>query len=80
MEQPIGSRLRKEYHRALCCHPVCLTYTLSTSGEMQAGWVISWNRDRWEKHQQLQICGWYHSNGRKQKGAKEPPDEGEGGK
>ena len=31
MEQLIGSRLRKEYDRAICCHPVCLTYTLGTS-------------------------------------------------
>ena len=31
MEQLIGSRLRKEYDRAVCCHPVCLTYMLSTS-------------------------------------------------
>ena len=31
MEQMIGSRLRKEYDRAICCHPVCLTYMLSTS-------------------------------------------------
>ena len=39
MEQLIGSRLRKEYDRAVCCHPVCLTYTLlSTSGEM-VGWM-----------------------------------------
>ena len=27
----IGSRSRKEYNRAVCCHPVCLTYTLNTS-------------------------------------------------
>ena len=27
----IGSRLRKEYDRAVCCHPVCLTYMVSTS-------------------------------------------------
>ena len=26
-----GSRSRKEYNRALCCYPVCLTYMLSTS-------------------------------------------------
>ena len=26
----IGSRSRKEYNRAICCHPVCLTYRLST--------------------------------------------------
>ena len=30
VEQLIGSRLRKEYNRAVCCHPVCLTYMLST--------------------------------------------------
>ena len=29
MEQLIGSRWRK-YDRAVCCHPVCLTYMLST--------------------------------------------------
>ena len=26
-----GSRSRKEYDRAVCCYPVCLTYMLSTS-------------------------------------------------
>ena len=31
MEQLIDSGLRKEYHRAVCCHPVCLTYMLSIS-------------------------------------------------
>ena len=31
MEQLISSRSRKEYNRAVCHHPVCLTYTLSTS-------------------------------------------------
>ena len=31
MEQLIGSRWRKEYDRAICCHPVCLTDRLSTS-------------------------------------------------
>ena len=31
MEQLIGSRLRKAYATAVCCHPVCLTCTLSTS-------------------------------------------------
>ena len=38
MEQLIGSRLRKEYDRAVCFHPVCLTCMLSTSWEMQ-GWI-----------------------------------------
>ena len=31
IEQLIGSGLRKEYNRAVCCHPVYLTYVLSTS-------------------------------------------------
>ena len=35
-----------------------------------------WNQDRWEKHQQSQICG-YHSNGKKLKETKN--DEGKGG-
>ena len=41
--------------------------------------MTSWNQDSWEKHQQPQICGWYHSNGRKQGGTKELLDESEGG-
>ena len=40
MEQLIGSRLRKEYDRAVCWHPVGLTYKLSTSWEM-SGWMSS---------------------------------------
>ena len=35
--------------------------------------------DCWEKYQQPQICTWYHSNGRKRRGTKEPLDEGERG-
>ena len=31
LEGCIDSRLRKEYDRAVCCQPVCLTYMLSTS-------------------------------------------------
>ena len=31
MEQLSGSGLRKEYDRAVCCHPVCLTCMLNTS-------------------------------------------------
>ena len=40
MEQLTGSRLVKEYDRAVCCHPVCLIYMLSTSWEMPA-WNIN---------------------------------------
>ena len=42
-------------------------------------WITSWNQDRQEKYQQPQICRWYHSNGRKWKGTKEPLDESERG-
>ena len=47
-----------------------------TSCEMLAGWVISWNQDCGEKYQQPQKCTWYHFNDRKQRGTKEPLDEG----
>ena len=38
MEQWIGSKLVKEYVKAVYCHPAYLTYMQSTSCEM-AGWV-----------------------------------------
>ena len=38
MEQLTGSGLRKEYNKAVYCHPVYLTYTQRTSWEM-AGWT-----------------------------------------
>ena len=66
LEQLIHSRLRKEYNRALCHHPVCLI-CWAHHEKCWAEWVTSWNQDRWEKHQQPQISGWYHSNGRKQR-------------
>ena len=34
MEQQIGSKLEKEYIKAVYCHPVYLTYMQSTSWEM----------------------------------------------
>ena len=38
MEQQTGSKLGKEYIKAVCCHPAYLTYMQSTSCEMQ-GWM-----------------------------------------
>ena len=38
MEQQIGSKLEKEYAKALYGHPACLTYMHSKSCEM-LGWV-----------------------------------------
>ena len=38
MEQQIGSKLEKEYIKAVYCHPPYLTYMQSTSCEM-LGWM-----------------------------------------
>ena len=38
MEQWTGSKLEKEYVKAVCCHPDYLTYVQSTSFEMP-GWM-----------------------------------------
>ena len=44
-EQQTGSKLGKEYVKAVCCLPVYLTYMQITSRESQAGWSTSWNQD-----------------------------------
>ena len=58
MEQQTGSKLGKEYIKAIYCHPVYLTSMLCTSCEM-LGWITSgiksWNQDCQEKHQQPHI-------------------------
>ena len=38
MEQQTGSKLEKEYVKAIYCHPAYLTYVQSTSCEMP-GWM-----------------------------------------
>ena len=38
MEQRTGSKLGKEYVKAVCCHPAYLTYMQSISCEM-LGWM-----------------------------------------
>ena len=38
VEQQTGSKLGKDYIKAVCCHPAYLTYMQSTSCEMQ-GWM-----------------------------------------
>ena len=76
MEKWTGSKLGKEYIKAVYCHLAYLTSMQSTRGKCQAGWITSWNRDCWEKNQQPQICRWYH---RKWRGPEEPLDERERG-
>ena len=41
MVQQTGSKLGKEYIKAVYCHPVYLTSVQSTSGECWAGWITS---------------------------------------
>ena len=36
MEQQTGSKLRKEYNKAVYCHSACLTYMQCTTCEMQS--------------------------------------------
>ena len=38
LEQLTGSKLGKDYDKAVCCHPAYLVYMQSTSYEMP-GWV-----------------------------------------
>ena len=65
MKQLTGSKLGKEYYKAICCHPAYLTHMQSASVKCWTEWIISWNQECQEKHQQLQICRWYYPNGRK---------------
>ena len=46
MEQWTGSKLRKEYVKAVYCHTAYLTYMQSTSCKMP-----SWSQDCQEKYQ-----------------------------
>ena len=64
-----------------CIFPSCLFnfYTQSTPCSMLGQMSHKLNQDCQKKYQQLQIYRWYHSNGRKWRGAKEPLDEGEKG-
>ena len=51
MEKHTGSKLGKEYIKAVYCHPAFLTYVQSTSCEMP-GWInTSYNQDCQEKYQ-----------------------------
>ena len=43
MEQETGSKLAKEYVKAVYCHPAYLTYMHGTSCEM-----LGWKKHKWE--------------------------------
>ena len=50
-EQQTGSKLGKEYIKAVYCYPAYLTSMQSTSWEMLGWRSTSWNQDCWEKYQ-----------------------------
>ena len=51
MEQQTGSKLGKEYIKAVYCHPAYLTYMQSTSCEMLAkGELKSWLKTQHSKN------------------------------
>ena len=79
MEWWTGSKLGKEYVKAVYFHSAYLTYMQSTSCKM-----LDWMKHKLESRfqveiEQRQICRWYHTKGRKWRGNKEPFDEGERG-
>ena len=55
MEQLTGSKLGKEYDKAVYCHPVYLTSVQSTSCEILGWRITSWNQDCQERQQQSEI-------------------------
>ena len=57
MEQWTGSKLEKEYVKAVYCHPAYLTYTDRVHhAKYQPGWSTSWNPDCQEKYQNLRYA------------------------
>ena len=79
MEQQTGSKLGKEYVKAVYCHPAYLTYMQSTSCEMP-GWIKHKLESRLPTEtsitSDMQMTPPY---GRKWRRTKEPLDESEKG-
>ena len=42
VEQQTGSKVGRDYLKAIYCHPAYWTYMQSISSEMQAEWITSW--------------------------------------
>ena len=79
MEQQTGSKLWKEYIKAVYCHSAYLTSMQSTSWEM-LGWMKHKLESRLLGEISIpQICRWQHPYGRKWRRTKEPLDESERG-
>ena len=56
MEKQTGSKLGKEYIKAVYCHLAYVTCMQSTSCEMPGWMKHKLNQDCWEINQQPQIC------------------------
>ena len=79
MEKWTHWKLGKKYIKAIYCHPVYLTSMQTTSCEIP-GWIKKKLESELSGEISIpQICRWYHPNGRKWRGTKEPLDEGERG-
>ena len=79
VEQWTGSRLGKEYIRAVYCHPAYLTYMQSTSCEM-----LDWMKHKLKSRLLGEISiisdmRWHHPYGRKWRRTQKPLDESESG-
>ena len=76
-----GSKLGKEYIKAVYCHTayliICRVYIMRNAGLDKAQAAI--NQDCWEKYQKPQIHRRHNPYGRKQRRTKEPLDESERG-
>ena len=76
MEQWTGSKLGKEYVKAVYCHPAYLTYVQSTSCNM-LGWMKHKLESRFPGEisitADMQMT--HHPYGRRQRRTKEPLDE-----
>ena len=81
MEQWTGSKLGKEYIKAVYCHPAYLTYMQSTTCEMP-GWKKLDSRLESRSLREISMTSDIEmilTYGRKQRGTKEPLDEGQRG-
>ena len=79
MEQQTGSKSGKDYTKIVYCHPAYLTYMQSTSCGVP-GWMNHKLESRLPgKTSTTSDMQMIPLNGRKQRGTKEPLDEGEGG-
>ena len=77
IEQWTGSKLGKEYIKAIYCHPAYLTSMQSTSCKMPAGSITSWNQNCWGNINNLRYAGdttWMAESKEELK----PLDEGQG--